>query len=674
MRKIKLLLCTLVVILLASCSTGQQPVYDITDYLEAFKTMDYSAMWELTDPAVNIKKEDFINKYDAIFSGLGVEEIVIDNLAGPDEDGYFTYSATYKTKEYGDFTNNYTLKALWSSKGSRVFWNYSLIFPEMEAGSTVRVKTLKASRGEIFAADGTIMAQNAYADTVYMDASKVQDITAVTAVVCPVTGLTQTEVVEMFNKAQENGTQIVALKAFPANTLTEAQRQSIAGVTGLGIDDMMYTPIRYYPFGESAAHIVGYMGYMDEENLPEGYTSSDKVGVSGLESAYDSQLRGKDGKIVYIEDKWGENVRTLWEKPMEEGQDLRLTIKPALQQTAYDALKTNLKMEEGQSGIAIVMDAATGDVEAMASYPSFDNNVFSFSLADDMFNYLFKSDYRPLLSLPTQGLYPPGSVIKPFTATAALEGGAITPETAFEDEIVENKWYPKGEGWSVTRIDDSAGTPLQLANALRSSDNIFFAYAALQLGDEKLMDYFKRIGFEQGMPFDLPVKESNIINIDTIMSNKLLADMGYGQGELTLAPIQLAAMYTAFANGTGDIMRPILVKKLCRTEGLEYVTVSEKQKEAWIENAVSEQTLETLSPMLKNVVDRGTGHSVYMKGVPMAGKTGTAEIGENKSREASWFACYWLDGWYDRLVIVMVDVAAEKGPVKFEIAKALLAP
>ncbi len=672
MRKIKILICVLAVLILAACAAVQEPVFDMMPWLDAVKAMDYEAMWVLVEPAVNIEKEDFINKYNNIFSGLGVKEITFDNISGPDENGCFTYTATYKTEEYGDFPNDFSLQMVWNEEGNRVYWDYSLIFPDMDEGSTVRIKTLNACRGEIFADDGTLLAQNAYADTLFMDTMKIEDITAVGNVVCPLTGMTQDELQEMYDKALEDGTQFVKLDAYFAEELSESQRQSILSVAGLGIDDKMYTPIRDYPLGESAAHIIGYMGYPDAENIPEGYTDSDKLGVAGLEAAYESQLRGKDGKIIYIENKWGDNVRTLFEVPMEEGQDLRLAVEADLQKKAYEALKTNLSLEEGQSGVAIVMDAQNGYVQAMAQYPSYDDNWFTFSLSEENLEYI-NSGVQPLYSLATQGNYPPGSVIKPFSATAALEAGVITAETEFDGQIVDNKWQPEDVHVSVTRINDKAGSPLKLANALRSSDNIFFAFAALRLGADKLVDYYKRIGFEQEMPFDLPVNTSGVVNSGTMMTDQLLADMGYGQGQLVLAPIQLAAMYTAFANKTGDMMQPLLVKKICRTEGLDYVTLSEREKTVWIDDAVSQHSLDTLTPMLQEVIDHGTGHDADISGVPMAGKTGTAEI-QNKAREISWFACYWLDGYYDRLVVVMVDVAAEKGPVKFAIAKELLAP
>ena len=681
MRNIKLavavLLCAVIILPQAACGANS-PVksYDISAYMDAFEAMDWNAMWAQVSPDAEIDKDSFLKKYEAIFSGIGVEEVEVTDVAGPDADGVFTYNATYRTKDYGDFTNAYRLTVWPGADGTgKVMWNYSLIFPEMEAGSSVRVSTLTASRGEIFAADGTLLAANGYADTVFMDTAKVQDIAAAAAAAGPVTGLSASQITEKFNTAKEKGTQFVALGAFAPGQLTEEQRQSLLAVEGLGIDDKMYTPIREYPMGASASHMVGYMGYPLDA---EGNAAAEKAGVSGLEMAYNEQMKGQNGKIIYIEDRWGRNIRTLWEQKRQEGQDLRLTIKPDLQQAAFDALSTNLDYTKGQSGVAIVLDAKTGFVEAMASYPSYDDNLFTFGMSEETWAFLQAStSNQPLFFRATQGQYPPGSVIKPFTAVAALEANAVTPETEFEGEIVDGKrWTPDVEGWDgryITRVDDS-GTPLKLYNGLIKSDNIYFAYIAMKLGGEKFTEYMERIGMEAAVPFDLPVKEANLINSDSQMTLSRLADSGYGQGQLLVTPLQMAAMYTAFANGAGSMMKPVLVEKLCRTDGTEYTTVSKTEPSVWIESAVKSGTLDTLTPILHDVVEEGTGKPARIRGVQIAGKTGTAEKFDDKSREISWFAGYWLDGYYDRLVIVMVDVATEEGPVKFEIAKALLKP
>ncbi len=669
MRKIKLGVLVVLCLLLGACSQTAEKAYDITVFLDDFAAMDFAGMYVQTK--TDIEEEAFVSKYDAIFSGLGVTDVAISNVKGPDENGGFTYTATYQTKDYGDFVNDFSLRAVHSGGQCVVLWDPSLIFPEMTDGCTVRIETVAAHRGEIFAADGSLLAANTYADTLYMNTLKVQDIAAVADAVSEVSEVGRQEIIDMFNAAAEDGTEIVVIDTYFPNELTQAQTENLLAVPGLGIDDKMYTPIRDYPMKEAAAHILGYTGYADEDDIAEGYSASDKLGVEGLEESHETQLRGTDGKIVYIRDKWGDTIRTLYEEPMTEGEDLRLAIKPMLQQRAYDALAENL--QAGQMGVAIVMDASTGYVEAITSYPSYDDNLFTFPVSDEDWDYLMADESgQPLVSRATRGRYPPGSVIKPFTAAIALEEGAITADTVFDGEITnDNKWYPEGKGWSVTRIDDS-GTPLKLDNGMIHSDNIYFAFAALQVGEETFRSGLERLGMSSSVPFDLPVMTANTVN--TMMTQKLLADMGYGQGELLVTPIQMAAMYTAFANGTGDMMTPILVQKTCRTDGLDYLTLEEREGEVWIKDAVSTRTLDTLTPILTEVINHGTGYKAKIRGIDIAGKTGTAEIGNDKSREISWFAGYWLNEAYDRLVVVMVEVAAEEGSVKFDIAKELLTP
>jgi len=676
MRYLLIIICIILIFALIGCESEAEQGIDITPYLNSLMAKDYAAMFDLCSPVVNIDKETFVQKYEVIFDGLGINEITIDSLSEPNEDGVFTYTATYKTDDYGDFTNRFTLQTGLIDDIHMVLWDYSLIFPDMSEGATVKVRTIHADRGEIFAADGSIMAGNSFADTVYMDTSIVTDITAVSNAVGSIVGLSNTEIVDMFNEALADETQIVVLGEFFASALTDEQKEQILSVQGLGIDDEMYTPIREYPMGEYAAHMLGYTGFYSGENLPEGYSISDRAGLSGLEASFESTLKGADGKRVYIEDKWGKQLRTLYLDPCDQGQDLRLTIKPMLQRTAFDALSWHLDLEQGETGVAIVMDAATGFVEAMASYPSYDNNLFSFGLSEETWQYFNAPESKePLFSRATQGLYPPGSVFKPFTATAALQNGAITQYTVFPGKIINNQWTPDEAGWyweqPITRVDDS-GSPLKLSNALVRSDNIFFAFAALELGEDDFLSYLRSIGMEEAVPFDLLLKKANLATRE--IDRRLIADMGYGQGELLLTPLQLTSMYMAFANGTGDMLAPILVEKICQTDGLDYNTLQQNDTDVWKQNAVSDASLDVLLPLLSEVIKSGTGQYAKIDGVDIAGKTGTAEIGNDKSREISWFVGYWTDGYYPRLVVVMVDTAADEGKVKFDIAKQLLNP
>jgi hypothetical protein len=141
--------------LLGACSGGKEPTYDISEYLSAFTAMDYETMFNCTEAAVentgddyDTAKETFVSKYTAIFTGLDVKEITIENLVGPDADGGYTYTATYKTTDYGNFTNNFVLETCTEEGTCYVLWDYSLIFPEMEEGCEVLVRTEEAQRGE----------------------------------------------------------------------------------------------------------------------------------------------------------------------------------------------------------------------------------------------------------------------------------------------------------------------------------------------------------------------------------------------------------------------------------------------------------------------------------------------------------------------------------------------
>ncbi len=202
--------------------------------------------------------------------------------------------------------------------------------------------------------------------------------------------------------------------------------------------------------------------------------------------------------------------------------------------------------------------------------------------------------------------------------------------------------------------------------------HIFRLHAALRLDEDDFMNYLSEIGFEESVPFDLAVKPANLVS--TELYRRRVAEMGYGQGQLLVTPIQMASMYTAFANGSGDMLQPRLVEQTCQTDGLDYNVTQTFEPTVWKKEAVSSSSLGILLPMLEEVVQSGTGAYAKINGVDIAGKTGTAEIGEDKSREISWFAGYWTQGYYPRLVVVMVDTPAEEGAVKFDIAKALLNP
>ena len=331
------------------------------------------------------------------------------------------------------------------------------------------------------------------------------------------------------------------------------------------------------------------------------------------------------------------------------------------------------------------MNPLTGAVQAMSSYPSYDLNLFTRGISQKDYSALLNDPAKPLINRATQGLYPPGSTMKAFTGAAALDLGVLDPEYAFDDSQIEDDyWTPTEYGawiWTPikrTHVKYPIGGPLNMRKAFIHSDNIYFANAALLIGWEAFEDYMENIGFTERIPFDIGVAQPQLVNEDTEMNYKLLADSGYGQGEILVTPLQLASMFSALANN-GNIAVPYVVEGVYRENGIKYEVVERHETSLWKENVISAAAIETITPMLKDVVDKelnGTGRQLRVKSCVVAAKTGTAEIGNDKSREISWFVGY-RTGVSDedaRLVLVMLEIPAETKytTLKFDIARTML--
>ena len=487
------------------------------------------------------------------------------------------------------------------------------------------------------------------------------------------------------------------LAEFEQDELTPDMREKIDAIEGAGVIKN-YSTARVYPFGSLMAHTLGYVGYptVDEEkgineveSLNKGrseldglYTTDSMVGKSGLEQAYEQQLRGKDGYNITIRDKDGALVSLIYRKPVEHGLDVMLTVDIDLQKRTEEVLDLVLYGDD-TAGAVVVMDPTSGAVKALASYPTYDLNTLS-----EHYSELKNQSNAPLFNRLTQGLYPPGSAFKVFTATAAMETATITSKYVFTGAINDDYWIPTGYGswvWPAIKRAQviNRSTPLNMENALLHSDNIYFADIALKMGEEKFFKYLRGIGMEQKMPFELNVATSTIKKVgenaaENDWNLRSIAETGYGQGQVTMTPLQLATMYCAFRN-QGSIPVPYITDALYTTEGTDYHAVETFGEKTWIENAITEYSINILTPMLEHVVSRdynGTGRMLHAEGCTVAGKTGTAEKTDDKSREVSWVVCYrvGVPAEDELLVLVVLEVPTkdEYAYLKFDIARELI--
>ena len=635
---------------------------------------------------------DFIKKYKDIFSAIRISEVRWEKLSEKQEgaDCVISYRATYVSDLVGELTNEYEMRIVTEDGAPRVDWHPSLIFPGMTWGSSIRVSTVAAKRGDILAG-GELLAETVTLNAVIGDVDRIPDLDAFIESASDILGMTRDELNEKFENAKSGNVLLAQLNDYE---LTPDISEALDGLEGARVI-LNYGVDRIYPQGELMAHTIGYIGYVEEkelEALNEGRTETDGlytlhslVGRSGLEKAYEKTLRGKDGLNITIRNENGELVSTVFRKPVEHGADLHLTIDLDLQRRAKQVMELVLWGKEN-AGSVVVMNPVTGEIKALLSYPEYDLNKMAIHAEPGYYDMLKDAPNNPLQNRNTLGLYPPGSAMKIFTASAALELGFVNSDYVFPGNIVDNYWTPTNYGrwvWPPIKRTDikRRQEPLNMANGLLHSDNIYFANLALMMGEEPFFGYLRSVGFEQSFPFELSVARSTLkvrYDDENYWNLRSIAETGYGQGQVTISPIQLAAMYGAFRNG-GTMLMPRLAASLYMTNGTEYEPVKEFETSVWIENAIKQSTIDTLTPMMRDIMDaklNGTGRFLKARNVTVAGKTGTAEIGSTKEREVSWFVGYRVDvpEEDELLVLVMLEIPTTDPykHLKFDIARELI--
>lgn len=714
----KRLLCMILIAIMATslcsgCVASLSGKQVCLDFLSRISEGDYAGAYELLDDSIKlysdeenlesrgrISQNQFVAKYSNIFDALEIQSVVYENIT-IDQGEIFTianFTGTYSSACAGDITGEYRMVALKNNGKWCIEWAPNLIFPEMEWGDTVRVATISAERGEIIA-DGHVLATKEGKISVYAMPDRIADTEMENFLIktSALLGMTRQDIEKAMDKAYDG---VAVLKQYYQDDFSDYLETQLLEITGIGVDYGNYGSVRSYPEGDMLAHTIGYVGIVnapDPEQLDaalaklnEGrtaedglYTSDSYVGRNGLEARYERELRGKDGYSIYICTSGGTNRRTLYTKEQQDGKDLQLTINYELQKR-LDFVLDSVLFGNTTAGAVIVLNPTTGAIDAMSSWPGYDLNSFARGISSADYNALLSMSNTPLYNRLTQGLYPPGSVLKAFTAVAALQTGALDQDYVFTGLIEDDYWLPTEFGdWMGSRIKRTEVkygrmSPLNMRSAIVHSDNIYFANASLLLGWDNYETYMESIGFGDTMPFDLNVATSQLYNEGTELSLMLLAESGYGQGELLTTPLQMAVMFSAFANG-GNIMQPYIVESLCETKGITYDTVSTTQPKLWKSGVIDQASLDIVVPYLQDVVDKnlnGTGRSLKVNSVQVAAKTGTAEIGNDKSREISWFAGFrcGVEAEDARLVLVMLEIPTEDEytSLKFDVAREML--
>ena len=641
----------------------EKPEELIVKYMKYIEKKEYDAMYSMieTNSQNSLTKENFINRNSKIYEGMEVRNLKVDSVKLENHESKnvtVSYNTSFETIAGKVSFRN---KAIFTDTedGYKMLWDDSLIFPELEETDKIQVSTMQAERGEITDRNGKVLAGKGIASSVGIVPGKLKDRDDSFKKLAKLLNIDAKTIKSKLGAKWVKDDSFVPITTIPKvseqdlmklepdnEVLKEQKRQEkLLDISGVMLSD---TEVRSYTLGEAASHLIGYVQSVTAEDLEkhqgEGYSSNSVIGRSGIEGLFEKELKGQDGYEICIVDEEGKSKKTIAEITEEDGEDIQLTIDSDLQKSLYEQFKKD-------KGCSVAMNPYTGEVLALVSTPSYDNNDFIRGMSSKQWTLLNEDKDKPLYNRFRQ-VWCPGSTFKPVIASIGLKMGAFDADEDFENEGLS---WQKDSSWGsyyVTTLH--AYEPVTMKNALIYSDNIYFAKAALKIGADKLAKSLDEIGFNQELPFDIIMSNSQYSNTDKIETEVQLADSGYGQGQVLVNPLHLASIYTAFVN-EGNIVKPYLQYKE-NTSG-----------EIWIPKVFSTDTVNKVMEGLKGVVNdsHGTARSAYRKDIMLAGKTGTAELKATKEdtegTEIGWFSVFTVDKDVKKPVLIISMVENVKG-------------
>lgn len=637
------------ILLINSCSKvdKEQQIFD--SYTQKWIQNDYSGMYQMlsNDSKTNISEEDFITRYSNIFSAINANNLLLEATSDKEKvDDMITipFKLTFNTTA-GDITlTDYKLVLIKEDKEFKVKWDESLIFPQMIKDDKVRVDTITSKRGSILDKDNNPLAQDGLLNTIGIYPAKF-NLSNVDIKITEIANILDISEENIRAKLEENTNPehfIPLVDILPndskVSTLSNREEDGILIYEKTG---------RVYLTDEAFGRLIGYVGNITaeelEDNKDKGYNDTSLIGKAGLEQVYEETLRGKDSVEIYIER--GSEKITIAKKEGENGKDIKTSIDSALQSKIYSEMAN-------EKGAATAINPKTGEVLAMVSAPSYDSNIFTTYVTKTQKAKWEETNNADEINRFNK-TYSPGSTMKLLTSVIGLQNGVIDPNATRD---IQGLSWQKDSSWGdfkITRVTDP-GKPENLNDAVNHSDNIYFGQIALELGSEKFINGVKNFGFGEALPFEYPMQESQISNDGSLNKEILLADTGYGQGEIMVTPLHVALAYSALANN-GNIMQPRLV-------------ISENAEEKiWKQGAISKDALPTLIDSFTALIN-DSGATISDGAVPgfrVAGKTGSAEIKESQDdttgTENGWFVSVDPDTSKISLSMIIEDVKGRGG-------------
>ncbi|MFH1151083.1 MAG: penicillin-binding protein 2 [Actinomycetota bacterium] len=569
-------------------------------------------------------------------------------------------------------------------------------------GNSIREISLEAPRGRILDRNGQVIVKNRNAPTISVVPAEMGDERkAVVSRLSRLLGMGVDEINEKIDKSQSPNQRAVLIRNDVGEdtiTYVSEHRQEFPGVIA------GTRPVRDYPYASLAAHVIGYLGEIGPEALEEkkskGYQAGDEIGLSGIENTYDEELRGRVGSLRLEVDAQGNSIREISRREPAAGVSVRTTIDKNVQELVEASLDMGVQMARARQDAespepykatgasAVVMDPKTGEVIAMASYPSYDLNSFVGGISEKLWKELIApANLYPLNNRAIMSEIPPGSTFKVVPALAALTEGTFDIHSPFDCNHV----FTTGEFKDFPKTCWSTHHHLDLFNGIiQSCDVVFYNIGYNFYNRQKdnqgrpLWDYARDFQLGKATGIDLTSemngripspewkKEFNKKNPDFQMWYPGdTVNMAIGQGDILTTPLQMAYLYSGIANG-GKFVRPHVMKSL---EDVDGEVVKKAEPESAAELDMSPENLALVNQALTGVVQgKGTAAATFegfpVNQVPVAGKTGTSEI--LGKQPTAWFCCFAPANDPKYVIAVAIEQGGHGGESAAPVARRIL--
>ncbi|HEX5139335.1 MAG TPA: penicillin-binding protein 2 [Dehalococcoidia bacterium] len=524
----------------------------------------------------------------------------------------------------------------------------------------LRIEPILPSRGLIYDSTGKPLVENvpSYAAAVVAADIPAGRETEISVALQELTGVPAGDIEQTITEREDSNDPFTP--ATIKDNLTQetafAIREKLADLPGVRV---VVEPQRHYLDNGLLAHILGFVGPVYQEDYaalaPAGYQLNDRVGKAGVEYTYESLLRGSTGSRAVETDASGREIQVLDQTPATPGLNVVLSIDEDLQQHVADILRAG--MGASLNAAAVIVDVHTGDILSMVSLPSYDSNIFTGEVDQNALNQLSADPAKPMLNHAISEMYAPGSTFKQITGLASLQEGVANAGTQITSNgyIQVRSEFDPNTVYTFKDWRSDLGT-MNFYRGLAMSSDVYFYYLAggysengkqlfKGLGATKLAEWARRFGLGEETGIDLPGESTGLVpdptwKEETVGEPWLLGDtynFGIGQGYVNATPLQMALVTAAVANG-GDVLAPHVVKELKDGDGN---TVQIARQNVRRNLNVDPRNLNILREAMRQSVADGAAVNAQVRNVQVAGKTGTAEFGEQRPdgsyKEHGWF-------------------------------------